>query len=59
MRNIDFVDNGHVSYSNPVRQSLYTYDDAVHRRPKAQAAAAACSGIFPGMVWNVLEHRSH
>lgn len=50
VRSIAFVDNGVVSFSNPVRQSLFTYDDAVNRVPKAQAAAEACVRIFPGMV---------
>jgi len=28
VRNITFVDYGKVSYSNPVRQSLFTFDDS-------------------------------
>jgi ubiquitin-like modifier-activating enzyme ATG7 len=49
VRRITLVDNGHVSYSNPTRQSLFRYDDAMQRRPKALAAATALQEIFPDM----------
>ena len=42
VRTITFVDNSTVSYSNPVRQSLYTFADCqAGGRPKATAAAEA------------------
>lgn len=42
VRHITFVDNSRVSYSNPVRQSLYTFADCqAGGRPKAEAAADA------------------
>lgn len=50
MRNITLVDNSTVSFSNPVRQSLFTYEDSVKMRPKAQAAAERLKEIFPGVV---------
>lgn len=50
VRTITFIDSGHVSYSNPVRQNLYTYDDAVHRREKAKTAASRLLELCPGLV---------
>ena len=48
MRHITFVDSGVVSYSNPVRQSLFTFDDCLDGgRAKAQAAADRLHAIFP------------
>lgn len=44
------VDNSTVSFSNPVRQSLYTYDDCIRGAGKAVAAASHLKEIFPGMV---------
>lgn len=44
------MDNSTVSFSNPVRQSLFTYEDSVKMRPKAQAAADRLKEIFPGVV---------
>lgn len=51
---ISFVDNGRVSYSNPVRQPLYEFSDCVgdddthgRARYKAVAAAAAMKRINP------------
>lgn len=42
VRTMTFVDNSRVSYSNPVRQSLYTFADCQGGgRPKAEAAAEA------------------
>ena len=50
VRNITFVDNGRVSYSNPVRQSLFEFADCADGgKPKAEAAAAALRRIFPGV----------
>lgn len=47
IRKITFVDNGKVSYSNPVRQSLYTFKDCQQDRPKAIVAAEALKEVFP------------
>ena len=46
VRKITLVDYGKVSYSNPVRQSLFTLDDCHGSgRPKAEAAATALESI--------------
>lgn len=51
VRHITFVDNGKVSFSNPVRQSLFSYQDCLNGgRPKAEAAAERLKEIFPAMV---------
>ena len=48
VQHITFVDNGRVSFSNPVRQSLFTYNDCLDGgRWKAEAAAAAVKDIHP------------
>ena len=48
VRHITMVDNGRVSFSNPVRQSLYCYEDCLSGgQMKATAAAAALRRIFP------------
>ncbi|KAF8561690.1 hypothetical protein P879_10001 [Paragonimus westermani] len=50
VRHITLVDNSFVSMSNPVRQSLFTFDDAIDGgKPKSQSAASALSKIFPGV----------
>lgn len=50
VRNITFVDSGKVSYSNPVRQTLFTFDDCLEGgKPKAAAAAESMKRIFPDM----------
>ncbi|KAL3851845.1 hypothetical protein ACJMK2_015547 [Sinanodonta woodiana] len=52
VRTITFVDNGSVSYSNPVRQSLFVFEDCTKvpgGRSKAEAAAEALTKIFPGV----------
>lgn len=50
VRTITLVDNGRVSYSNPVRQSLFQFEDCVKGgKPKAEAAAEAMKKIFPGV----------
>lgn len=48
-RHITFIDNGKVSYSNPVRQSLYTFEDStnVNENYKALLAAKKLKDIFP------------
>ncbi|XP_032783389.1 ubiquitin-like modifier-activating enzyme ATG7 [Daphnia magna] len=51
VRHITFIDNGRVSYSNPVRQSLYTFKDCLNGgQPKAESAANCLREIFPGMI---------
>ncbi|KAJ3416945.1 Autophagy protein 7 [Chytridiales sp. JEL 0842] len=51
VRHITFVDNGDVSFSNPVRQPLYEFQDSVNGgKPKALAAADALKRIFPGIT---------
>ena len=50
MRTITLVDSGKVSYSNPVRQSLFTFTDCLEGgRPKAVAAADHLREVFPGV----------
>ena len=50
VRHITFVDNARVAYSNPVRQSLFTFADCLDGgRPKAEAAAARLRDVFPGV----------
>ena len=46
IRKIKFIDNGKVSYSNPVRQPLFTLEDcAGDGRSKAEAAAEALRAV--------------
>ena len=49
--NITFIDNGKVSYSNPVRQCLFKYtdciDDGSGNNSKAKTAANSVKEIFP------------
>ncbi|TKX21483.1 putative ubiquitin-like modifier-activating enzyme atg7 [Elsinoe australis] len=50
VRNITFVDNGKVSYSNPVRQPLYNFADCLEGgAKKAERAAEALKQIYPGV----------
>lgn len=54
VREITFVDNGRVSYSNPVRQPLFGFKDCfsdINRQgaPKAERASAALKEIFPSV----------
>ncbi|XP_071484783.1 ubiquitin-like modifier-activating enzyme ATG7 [Diadema antillarum] len=50
IRTITFVDNSTVSYSNPVRQSLFEFEDSLGGgKPKAQTAADKIRKIFPGV----------
>ena len=45
------VDNSRVSYSNPVRQSLFEFEDSLHGgKSKCVAAAEALRRIFPSVV---------
>ena len=49
MKNITFVDNGKVSYSNPVRQSLFNFEHCLDGgQLKSQVAASMLEKIFPG-----------
>lgn len=51
MRHITFVDNGRVSFSNPVRQPLYCFDDCLNGgAPKAETAAKHLLDILPTMT---------
>lgn len=51
VRHITFLDSGRVSYSNPVRQSLFELADCLGEgRPKAHAAADALRRILPSVV---------
>ncbi|KAI1439263.1 hypothetical protein GGR50DRAFT_12753 [Xylaria sp. CBS 124048] len=50
VRKITFVDYGNVSFSNPVRQPLFVYDDCLNGgAAKATRAAEALKQIFPGV----------
>lgn len=51
MRHITFVDNAKISYSNPVRQPLYEFEDCLGGgKSKALAAVERLTKIFPGVV---------
>jgi ubiquitin-like modifier-activating enzyme ATG7 len=50
VRKITFVDYGKVSYSNPVRQPLFEFNDCIDGgKPKAPAAAEMLKRIYPGV----------
>ncbi|XP_042303406.1 ubiquitin-like modifier-activating enzyme ATG7 [Sceloporus undulatus] len=50
VRKITFVDNAKISYSNPVRQPLYEFEDCLGGgKSKALAAAERLQKIFPGV----------
>lgn len=50
MRKITFVDNGSVSFSNPVRQPLFNFKDCVGGgAKKAYRASEALKEIYPGI----------
>jgi ubiquitin-like modifier-activating enzyme ATG7 len=50
VRKITFVDNGKVSFSNPVRQPLFSFNDCLKGgAPKAETAAQALKSIYPGV----------
>lgn len=49
IKNFTFVDYGKVNHSNPVRQSLYCYEDVVKGRQKAEAAAEQMTKIMPSI----------
>ncbi|KIW14585.1 E1-like protein-activating enzyme Gsa7p/Apg7p [Exophiala spinifera] len=50
VRKITFVDNGSVSFSNPVRQPLFNFEDCLEGgKKKALSAAEALQKIYPGV----------
>ena len=50
VRKITFVDYGSVSFSNPVRQPLFEFEDCLGGgKPKALRAAEALKQIYPGV----------
>ncbi|KAG2182354.1 hypothetical protein INT43_007284 [Umbelopsis isabellina] len=50
IRKITFVDYGKVSFSNPVRQPLFEFEDCLNGgASKAEAAAASLRRIYPGV----------
>ncbi|XP_055725885.1 ubiquitin-like modifier-activating enzyme ATG7 [Salvelinus fontinalis] len=50
VRHITFVDNAKISYSNPVRQPLYEFEDCLGGgKAKALAAVDRLGKIFPGV----------
>lgn len=56
VRKITFVDNAKISYSNPVRQPLYEFEDCLGGgKSKALAAAERLQKIFPGVVSIILK----
>jgi ubiquitin-like modifier-activating enzyme ATG7 len=55
VRTITFVDSARVSFSNPVRQSLFEFEDCLDGgHPKAACAANHLKKIFPDIVRPVL-----
>ncbi|KAI0081032.1 E1-like protein-activating [Panus rudis PR-1116 ss-1] len=50
VRKITFVDSARVSFSNPVRQPLFDFEDCLNGgKPKAACAAEKLKKIFPGI----------
>ncbi|KAG8932462.1 Autophagy protein 7 [Tulasnella sp. 418] len=50
VRKISFIDSAHVSFSNPVRQPLFEFEDCLDGgKPKAACAAERLQKIFPGV----------
>lgn len=48
VKNISFIDYSKVSYSNPVRQTLYEFEDTIKGgKPKAETAAEKLKKIYP------------
>ena len=53
MKKITFVDNGSVSFSNPVRQPLFNHKDCLNGgMHKAKRAAETLKEIYPGVDSN-------
>ena len=58
VRNITFIDDGRVSFSNPARQSLFTFEDCLDGgKSKARAAAERLKAIVPDINANYIEMR--
>lgn len=51
VREINFVDSGNISYSNPNRQPLYTFEDAKGKKRKAITASERLKEIDPNIVF--------
>lgn len=50
VRKVTFVDYGRVSFSNPVRQPLFEFEDCTGGgKPKAETAAQMLKRIYPGV----------
>ncbi|KAG0246054.1 ubiquitin-like conjugating enzyme [Mortierella sp. GBAus27b] len=50
VRNITFLDNAKVSFSNPVRQPLFEFEDCLEGgKDKATTAAASLRKVYPGV----------
>ncbi|CAI2360708.1 unnamed protein product [Moneuplotes crassus] len=45
--NFTFVDYGNVSFSNPVRQCLFTFQDSIEEKNKAECAAQRLKEVYP------------
>jgi ubiquitin-like modifier-activating enzyme ATG7 len=53
VRNITFVDSARVSFSNPVRQPLFEFEDCLEGgKPKAACASDRLKKIYPGINAN-------
>jgi ubiquitin-like modifier-activating enzyme ATG7 len=51
VRTITLLDSSRVSFSNPVRQPLFEFEDCLDGgKPKAECAADRLKKIFPGVV---------
>lgn len=49
------MDSARVSFSNPVRQPLFRFEDCLDGgRPKAECAAERLKEIFPGVVRSIM-----
>lgn len=54
VRKMTLLDNGQVSMSNPVRQSLYSFQDSLKHQSKAEIAAESLKNIYPNIVQSFL-----
>ena len=53
------MDNGKVSFSNPARQNLYTFQDCTENANKVEAAVRAMERIDPNVVHPPLPRSLH